>query len=92
MLFSHSRYNWTIEACKTDGKQPKKCDAGIQAVGNRAEKHLRHFIVQENSSVEVAKENNDKWELMQGNSRNGIMQWSAGTRRRQEKKTCCVGG
>lgn len=45
-MFSHSRYDRTIDACTTDGKQQKKCDAGIQAVGNRAEKCLSHFILQ----------------------------------------------
>lgn len=45
-MFSHSRYDRTIDACTTDGKQQKKCDAGIQAAGNRAEKRLRHFILQ----------------------------------------------
>lgn len=84
MLFSHSRYDRTIDAGKTGGKQQKKCDAGIQAVGNRAEKHLSHFIIQENSSLEVVKENNDEWKLMQRNSRNRIMQQSAGTKRGQE--------
>lgn len=83
-MFSHSRYDRTIDACKTDGKQQKKCDAGIQAVGKRAEKISSHFIMQENSSVEIFKENNEEWKLMQGNSSNGIIQWSAGTRRGQE--------
>lgn len=32
-MFSHSRYERTMDACKTDGKQQKKRDAGIQAVG-----------------------------------------------------------
>lgn len=37
MFFSHSRYDRTIDTFKTDGKQQKKCDAGIQAVGKRWE-------------------------------------------------------
>lgn len=59
-MFSHSKYDRTIDVCKTDGKQQKKCDVGIQAFGNGAEKRLSHFIMQENSSMEVVKEDNDE--------------------------------